>query len=71
MEIIKCNLGDEKKNNIISIIKDSFKQTYKLKADYVYENLKQTYQNETWNVFYIPNTKGISYRFHFHGSNLC
>ena len=70
MEILDCNLNDEKKNKIISIIKDSFKQKYKSKAAYVYDYLKQIYQNEGWSVFYILNTKGMSFRFHFQGNKL-
>ena len=51
MEILKCNLDDEKKNIIKNIIKDSFKQKNESKTSYTHDQLNQFYPNEMWMQF--------------------
>ena len=59
MEILKCNLDEEKKIIIKKTIKDSFKQNNKGKAKYVRSTLTNLYPKELWTVIFFQ--KGISY----------
>ena len=70
MEIIDCNLEDERKDFIIKIIKDSFKQTDKNKTSYVRDQLKAFYSNEFWDVFYIYNKYTFSHSTTNNGGKL-
>lgn len=71
MEVNICycrHMDKEMKDNIIIIIKNSFKQTDERKTVYISNQLKEIYNNEDWNVLFFYQKENVDYSYKCFGS---